>query len=782
METLDREEWAQVARLVEITSDAVAVCLLDGTILHVNKRLVELICDGRENIVGKDIKDLLFSSSFERATGHRLPFSIDGTESELVLKLSDGSFVPVRVRAGSVKAPKSLGVHDERVLVSIRNVEEQYLHDRQMKRVLSELRSANKRLSGTLSVIMSTVGSEDLPALLDTVLNKLVDTLDASGAAVYFSESGGFKLRGVSHGIMDSYLPEFIPYGAGIPTYVLRESRACRLSIQQGTDEERAVSGMFTDLDNHSKHLLRVQDMPTYRSEICVPVFYGTQVLGVLEVGWKRPQTPRPYDVNVLEVICDYLSIQLVGLVSSIRSRRTAELNRSLNVCRDFIFSYIDDPVHAASELASEICHVLACHFCPVEFDAEADAYVMDFEGGSRVKLPGDPEDLFFSTTAPTARLGGEPDGFEASVLGSATAEDLEHVRLTRLDPNMGMGGWLQSHGLPCQGVFVDIGFDAGRRRCRDRRPDPSAIVVAGAMQRVPARALLLRDGSQEPIDDLEYDYLVHLAHDFELIAEGETQKREERHIAQTLQVGMRNSLGDVPGIVTDSVYSSATSSALVGGDFYTLVRLPDDRAVMILGDVSGKGIEAASMSSLVKTALTAYAWEGAGPAHMARSLNSMLMGFSRVETFVTTFIAKIDLKVGRATYCSAGHPPSMLIRPSSTALGEDRRRSGEVELLGCQSGVIGAFDGMMYESGSFSFSPGDILFMYTDGTIEARDARGGFYGEQRLRDLLLAHADDGVTGLCETVLGDLDRFTGSELDDDIALVALQFLRGRIDE
>ena len=96
-------------------------------------------------------------------------------------------------------------------------------------------------------------------------------------------------------------------------------------------------------------------------------------------------------------------------------------------------------------------------------------------------------------------------------------------------------------------------------------------------------RVLLLRDGSQEPIDDLEYDYMVHLAHDFELIYEGESQKREERHIAQTLQIGMRNSLGDVPGIATDSVYLSATNSALVGGDFYTLVRLPDDCAVMIL-------------------------------------------------------------------------------------------------------------------------------------------------------------------------------------------------------
>ena len=414
-----------------------------------------------------------------------------------------------------------------------------------------------------------------------------------------------------------------MPYGAGIPTYVLRESRACRLSIQQDLEGDRVASGMFMDLDNRSKHLLRVQDMPPYRSEICLPVFYGTQVLGVLEVGWKRPQAPLAYDLNVLEVICDYLSIQMVGMASSLRSRRTAELGRSLNVLRDELFTYLDDPVVASRAVSSEICAVLNCHFCPVEYDAGLETYVIDFEGGSRVALPGDPESLFFSVTTPAARLGSASDGFETSVLGGTSADDLKHVRLTRVDESTPMGAWLRAHGLPCQGLYVDSGIEAGRYRSEaDDERNNDAIVHADVAKGPTTRALLLRDGSQEPIDDLEYDYMVHLAHDFELIYEGESQKREERHIAQTLQIGMRNSLSDVPGIAADSVYLSATNSALVGGDFYTLVRLPDDCAVMILGDVSGKGIEAASMSALVKTALTAYAWRVRGlPAWLARSI-----------------------------------------------------------------------------------------------------------------------------------------------------------------
>lgn len=776
MEMLDEHEWAELARLVEITSDAVAVCDDEGTILHVNRRLVDLMCSSRDAVVGLDIKDILFSASFERAEDHRLPFGVHGEESRLVLKLSDGSFVPVRVRAGGIPSAGSFPV-PQRYLVAIQSVEEEYLHERQMRRALSELSVANKRLRGTLSVIMSTVGSDDMLGLLQTVLNQLADTLEASGAAMYIAEGGGFKLRGVSEGMECSYLPEYLPYGVGIPTYAVRQSRACRLSISQGSFDERSSSGMFTDLDNNSKHLLRIQDMPSYRSEIAIPVFYGTQVLGVLELGWMRSQTPQAYDVSVLEVICEYLSIQMVGLASSMRSRQTAALGRSLNVCRDLLYACAEDPIAASNEVSRELCHALSCHFCPVEFDAADKSFVVDFEGGSRVVLPAPPDELLYSTTVPSARFSARDSVFGESAFGSVSVGDLKRVGITRVEPTSNMGLWLDSHGLPCQGVYIDFGLRPSGSR-GDVAALGSSIIPAGALQQVPLSVLLLRDGSQEPIDDVEYDFLVHLAHDFEIIFEGETQKREERHIAQALQVGMRNSLGEVPGIATDSIYSSATSSALVGGDFYTLIRLPDEQAVMILGDVSGKGVEAASMSALVKTALTAYAWEGAAPARMARSLNSMLMGFSRVETFVTAFIAKIDLKRGRASYCSAGHPPAMLVKPSAS-FGAVGPRSGEVELLSRQSGVIGAFESMVYETGTFSFAPGDMLFMYTDGAIEARNQEGGFFGEQRLRNALLAHADDGVEGICSTVLAELDRFTSSALDDDIAMVALRFLRGR---
>ncbi|MFR3451554.1 MAG: GAF domain-containing protein [Collinsella sp.] len=104
-------------------------------------------------------------------------------------------------------------------------------------------------------------------------------------------------------------------------THVLREQRACRISLVPGDPDDPTVPGSFYDLDARIRHNVRSQDMPPFKTLIAVPVYFGTQVLGIVELGWTRPCSPRVSDVRVLEVICDYLSIELVGVVSSLRAR-----------------------------------------------------------------------------------------------------------------------------------------------------------------------------------------------------------------------------------------------------------------------------------------------------------------------------------------------------------------------------------------------------------------------------------------------------------------------------
>jgi serine phosphatase RsbU (regulator of sigma subunit) len=305
------------------------------------------------------------------------------------------------------------------------------------------------------------------------------------------------------------------------------------------------------------------------------------------------------------------------------------------------------------------------------------------------------------------------------------------------------LSAFLRDLGEPCVGALMDTGRLGGARRaCMFLRPDGS-----------------------EPMDNVEQDFLLRLAEDVRDIAQGEEARDQDKRISQALQTGMRNELQHVDGLSAQGIYSSATATALVGGDFYDLIRLPDRRACVIMGDVSGKGVEAASVSAAVKTALGAYAWEGLAPARMVRSLNDFLLGFSRVETFATLFVGIVDLGAGTLTYCSAGHPPAVLQRASS----------GEVQMLDVQSGVVGAFHDISYQDGVTVIHEGDVLLLYTDGTTEARDERGGFFGEAGLRDAVMHEIPRGFDGLLDRLLATLDAFTGRNLDDDVAMVAVRF-------
>ena len=783
---------ADVDDVFNLTSDAIASCEADGTIRRVNRRFVELQSSSGADLVGCDIKDLLFTTSFERAS-HRLPFTTDGAENALMFKLADGSFLPVIARArvlarGAVggaeagrvanrDAAQNLSQDAARnvgqgaaqgagqafagapvVVVAFHSVEERNAHDRERRRLLDELSIANRRLSGTLSIILTSMGSASLPNLISSVLNDLAETLDAKGSVMYFAESGGFKLRGISSALLGARLPGFVPFGAGVPTVVVQEDRALRLAylpVPAATADARLRTALYLDLDLRTRHRFRAQDVVPFKTLIAVPLHFGTRVLGVIEVGWDRPYTPRSTDVQVLEAVCEYLSIELMDLIASLRSQRRSELARSLSRVREMLFSETADSQRMHELAMGEVSKNLACSVKEIERDPRTGEDYFDFGTFGRLLLPRDITPLFFSAKTPAVRMNAGRDSFvtgaeEAARIDgfSDDIEDrLETVRLTRIERTSPVGEWLLAHGLPASGVFIDFGIDDERRR----------------------GVLLMRLADQEPFDDMEYDYLAHMMHDYELSRKGITAKREERRIAQALQRGMESRLQEVPGITSDALYSSATQQALVGGDFFELIRLPDDRAVMILGDVSGKGVEVASVAALVKTALSAYAWEGMSPARMVRALNGMLLSFSRVETFATMFVARIDLRSGRAVYCSAGHPPAMVYRA----------QAGEVELLSRQSGVVGAFQSMSYHEGRFAFEKGDMLFLYTDGAIEARNAAGDFFGEDRLRELVLTVAPQGVHGFCQRVLYELDRFTDSALNDDIALVMLRFDKSR---
>ena len=237
-----------------------------------------------------------------------------------------------------------------------------------------------------------------------------------------------------------------------------------------------------------------------------------------------------------------------------------------------------------------------------------------------------------------------------------------------------------------------------------------------------------------------------------------------EHRIAETLQEAILAVPNDVLAVDYHVRYVSATEHARVGGDFYDLFQIDERSVGVVVGDVSGKGVEAASLTAMVRNVIRATALDCVTPAAVMAKTNDVVEHFTENETFVTAFFASLDTKTGRLRFVGAGHPPLMI-----------RRSGGLTEALPSSSPLLGAFPHIAYSEDAATLGPGDMLFLYTDGLTEARSPGREFYGERRLMDVLSRLADDvGPKSMVDAVFDDVTSFTGSRPGDDMALVAVR--------
>lgn len=715
-----------LSALLAITSDAVIAFDGSGTILLANDEALRLLKPSPgwvvppAGLVGADVR-ILFPPAIGVVpdapfTHDALPFSIGGPTVRLMRSGPTGETVSLAVRCERVSAPGEVFL-----LVAHPDTEEGSA-DRERERLVEELSRANRRLAGTLDIVLGTLDSPSVGTLFERVLERLRETMDARGTTVYLAEHNGFHLRGTSASLVGLQVPRYLPSGRSLVELVTRTERPLCLRVlpPEGESLRKGHLVYRNVMDEQTRRIYEVRSsqLPPFTSFLAIPVRFGGQVIALIEVGWKNVRAIAREDVDLLDAVTSYLAVQLVGALSALRSQRREQLTARASALRDTLVAqrFEPDTTGPRQTLPASIAADLSCACVPLIESAQGDG------------------ELRTSVTLPTM-------GREAVLPADMLPEGAEPV--VTFGPDDPLGEWLCDQGEPCLGVLVDGGTVDGER----------------------LRLLVLRPPDAEPFDEPELVYLRQVGETVRALSPGEQGYRRERRIAQALQSGMRSKLQQVPGLSAEGIYSSATESAFVGGDFYDLIGLPERKACVIMGDVSGKGVEAASVSAAVRTALGAYSWEGLSPARMVRLLNEFLLGFSRLETFATLFVGIIDLAKGTLTYCSAGHPPALLVRA----------QSDELLWLGVQSGVVGAFHDMTYRDGSVSCAEGDLLLLYTDGTTEARAADGAFFGEDGLRDAVMREREAGFEGLLDRLLATVDDFTNNSLDDDVAMVAVRF-------
>lgn len=218
----------------------------------------------------------------------------------------------------------------------------------------------------------------------------------------------------------------------------------------------------------------------------------------------------------------------------------------------------------------------------------------------------------------------------------------------------------------------------------------------------------------------------------------------------------------DAPGYTLADNFIPGTADKSIGGDFYDVFETEDGKTALLIGDVEGKGIEAASLAVTVRSIIQAFAYDFSRPDLALNHANAVSYTRSRFyKRFATVFLAVLDPKTGQFAYASAGHPPPMILRID-----------GHVEILKSGQFPIGIDNNTQYISSESQLNPGDTLVMYTDGITESR--RGPImYGHDGIKTTLEKCKKCKPEKILHEIFDAAIKASDDDLEDDAAVVII---------
>jgi PAS domain S-box-containing protein len=258
------------------------------------------------------------------------------------------------------------------------------------------------------------------------------------------------------------------------------------------------------------------------------------------------------------------------------------------------------------------------------------------------------------------------------------------------------------------------------------------------------------------------------LAYRCALAADNARLYRGRSEIARVLQRSLLPPhLPEIPGVEVGAEYLSVEETSEVGGDFYDLINTVEDGWVCAIGDVRGKGVEAASVTALARYTIRAVTLKNDRPSEILAALNEAMLRQLSEDRFCTAACVRLEPLDGSAgvgvDVSRAGHPPPLLVRPEGT-----------VEEVGLSGRALGVFPDAELGDASLRLMPGEALVLYTDGVTEARSSGGDFFSEDRLRRLLSSCAGCDAATLAARIKGVVLDFQEGYPRDDLAILVLR--------
>lgn len=237
-----------------------------------------------------------------------------------------------------------------------------------------------------------------------------------------------------------------------------------------------------------------------------------------------------------------------------------------------------------------------------------------------------------------------------------------------------------------------------------------------------------------------------------------------EHEVSRVLQASILPArLPEFDGLELGSAYAPAQGAARIGGDYYDVFAAADGRVVLVIADVCGKGVEAATKTSMIRFTVRGMVAAGAGPKDILEAHNQMVHDSGDPSDIFTIWLGMLDVEGGLLTWADGGHPPALLWRRADNA----------IERLGTTGPLLGAVRDATYEESAVTLAPGDRVLLYTDGVSEAR-RNGQLFGEGRIRRVLRRARD--AASVPGALLAEVQRFSGGAIRDDAAILSVGYL------
>ncbi|MDP9285559.1 MAG: SpoIIE family protein phosphatase, partial [Actinomycetota bacterium] len=293
------------------------------------------------------------------------------------------------------------------------------------------------------------------------------------------------------------------------------------------------------------------------------------------------------------------------------------------------------------------------------------------------------------------------------------------------------------------------------------RKGSTAALLPIATATELLAELTILSLDPAAPIDSDTLATARTIAQQAALAIDNARLYQQQKQFAETMQQSLLpRERPAIPGLEIGTVYESA-AQVDVGGDVFDFLELADGRLAVVLGDVTGHGIDATADMAMAKFVFRSLAREHSEPSAFLAHANDVVVGEIAVGKFITMAYLTID-PAGEVLCASAGHPEPRLVLPD-----------GRVETLPAGGLALGIDAPQSYEQVRAELPVGGAVVIYTDGVVEARTARE-LFGVERLDAVLSAHVAEPAQTIAEAVIESCRAYSGGNLADDCAVVVIK--------